>query len=221
MSAKHKAGLGRIESMDVDPVAFVSSTIIAIAGTIRPIYPVMCMSTDMTSLCKTPEYPIVTHYQVRGIFRGPHGLVQSLPHLMLLDRNRILDMSRSQEVSTRSMCYWNVILEGVRRFVHGHVLAPDDLLPASLLQRICRKDATVEPLRQRLVHGLYVEGGASEGELRTEIDVQTAAIVTQAAMMKIVCSRGQVLYEELVPFLTMGKGVLTPSVEKGILSFFE
>ncbi len=221
MSAKTNLASGRIESMDVDPVTFVGTTIVSIAGLIRPVYPVTCMSTDMVSLCRTAQYPVITHYQVRGIFRGSDGLVKSIPSLMLIDRARILDMSLQEDISIRSVCYWNIILEGVRRFVHAHVLAPNDLLSASLLQKICVRDTEVERLRERLVHGLYVEGGASEQELRIEIDVQTAALITQAAMMSIVCRRGQVLYEELIPFLTMGKGVLTPSVEEGILAFFE
>jgi hypothetical protein len=222
MSAKLKPGAGRIESVLTDPVDFVATTITTITGMIRPNLPVTCIRTDMQSLTRTPKYPIITHYQARAIVQGEvGGALESLPCIMFVDRARVLGISSQAGLVEGSLCYWNIVFEGVRRFVQEHVLAPDDLLPFRLLQGICEKSNEIDILRDRLVQGFYVEGGATPEQLRTEVDVQTSAIITQAAMMNIVRSRGQVLYEELIPFLTMGKGVLTPSVEKGILSFFE
>ncbi len=215
-----KPNHGKIKLIQIDPPVFVAERIISIARMIRPNEPVQCVITDMQSLCKTHEYPLITRYMRRALVQeGIGGPIRSVERAMHIDGGLISRMASEDSLFSRSMCYWSVIFEGVRRFVLEHVLAPDDMLPPRLLSKICDIDSEAELTWERLVHGLYVGGGVNERELCTEIDVQTTALITQAAMMNIVDLRGRVLYEELIPFLTLGKNKLTPEIERGILSF--
>ena len=114
----------------------------------------------------------------------------------------------------------NVVFEGARRFIVAHVLAPGDLLPTNLLEEICERNEEVAVLRDSLIQSFYVDGGVSAEVLRIEIDVQTVALVTQVAMRDMLIRHGQVTYPELLPFLTLGRGTLTPSMREKILSLF-
>jgi hypothetical protein len=176
----------------------------------------------MRGLCKTPLYPLITWYQARGMVQdGLNGPIRSIPCVMLVDRLNVAKLAFTDSLLDQTVSLSNIVFEGVRRFVIEHVLAPGDLIPPSLLSEICERHIGVSILRERLVHGFYQKGNATEQELRIEMDVQMIALITQVVMKDRIDLHGKATFEELLPFLTLGKSKLTPTVRKGILSFFE
>lgn len=201
---------------------FVSDGIVLLTGLIRPQYPVTCVFTNLRSLsARHPRYPFVTHYQPRAIVQAEiNGPFRSVPHTMLIDRVNTSRLALVSTILEQTVWLSNVIFEGARRFFVEHVLAPDDLLPPSLLAEICERSQEIVVLRDSLIHSFYVDGGVDLQRFRVEIDVQTVALVTQVAMRDSVIRHGKVAYEDLLPFLTLGRSTLTPSMRERIVSLF-
>jgi len=139
---------------------------------------------------------------------------------MLIDRVNTSHLALVTTILKQTVCLSNVVFEGARRFIVAHVLAPDDLLPPSLLAEICDRNEEVAILRDSLIQHFYVDGGVGQKELCVEMDVQTTALITQVAMRDMIIRHGKVTYPELLPFLTLGRGALTLSMREKILSLF-
>lgn len=202
---------------------FVSGGIAHLTGIIRPQYPVTCVFTSLQSLsARHPRYPFVTHYQPQAIVQTEiKGPFRSIPYVMLIDRVNTSRLALVSTILEQTVWLSNVVFEGARRFIVAHVLAPGDLLPTNLLEEICERNEEVTVLRDSLVHHFFVDGEVTPHRLCVEMDVQMAALITQVAMRDILIRHGhRVNYDELLPFLTLTKSTLTPSMREKILSLF-